>query len=353
MRKVGKVIMCRVTLGKTGINVNKNGFGALPIQRVDFEQAEKILKKAYDNGIDFYDTARFYTDSEEKIGRFLSPVRDKIIIASKTMAKNANDFNNDLETTLKMLKTDYLDIYQFHDARVCYKPGDGTGLCEAMEKAKKDGKVKHIGITTHRINVAKEAIESGLFETIQYPFNYLASDDDMEVYNMAVKANMGFICMKAMSGGLITNSKAAYAFLEQFDSLVPIWGIQRESELDEFLSYAKQEVKLTDDLKAVIEKDKKELSGNFCRGCGYCMSSCPVGIKIDDCARMSLMIRRAPSYRMLSDENQANMKKIAECIHCGACAAKCPYGLDTPKLLEENYKDYMNILKTGEIKPLS
>ena len=129
--------MKTVTLGKTGINVNKNGFGALPIQRVDFDTADKILKKAYDNGINFYDTARFYTDSEEKIGRSLSSVRDKIIIASKTMAKNGADFEKDLNTTLKLLKTDYLDIYQFHDARVCYKPGDGTGLCEAMEKAKK------------------------------------------------------------------------------------------------------------------------------------------------------------------------------------------------------------------------
>lgn len=344
--------MKTVTLGKTGINVNKNGFGALPIQRVDFETADKILKKAYDNGINFYDTARFYTDSEEKIGHSLSSVRDKIIIASKTMAKNGADFEKDLNTTLKLLKTDYLDIYQFHDARVCYKPGDGTGLCEAMEKAKKDGKVKHIGITTHRINVAKEAIATGMFETIQYPFNYLASDDDKEVYRLSQEANMGFICMKAMSGGLIGSPKAAYAFLNDFDGLVPIWGIQRESELDDFLNFAKENVTLTDDLKAIIEKDRNDLSGNFCRGCGYCMSSCPAQIKIDDCARMSLMIRRAPSARLLQPETQERMKKIENCIHCGQCAAKCPYGLDTPKLLEDNYKDYMNILKTGKIEPL-
>ena len=268
------------------------------------------------------------------------------------MAKNVEDFNKDLATSLKMLKTDYIDIYQFHDARVCYKPDDGTGLYEAMEKAKKDGYIKHIGITTHRMGVAEEAIESGLFETIQYPFNYLASEGDVNFYNMAYKSNMGFICMKAMSGGLISSSKAAYAFLEQYDGLVPIWGIQKESELDEFLEYAKKEIKIDDTLKQIIEKDKKELSGNFCRGCGYCMSSCPAEIKIDDCARMSLMIRRAPSARLLSIESQERMKKIENCVHCGNCAAKCPYGLDTPKLLEENYKDYKNILATGKIEAL-
>ncbi|MCJ7856069.1 aldo/keto reductase [Lachnospiraceae bacterium NSJ-143] len=344
--------MKKAILGKTGLNVNKTGFGALPIQRVDFDEADKILKKAFEGGIDFYDTARFYSDSEEKLGRSLSHVRDSIVIASKSMAKTPEDLERELDTSLKMLKTDHIDIYQLHDARICYRPGDGTGLCEALEKFKKAGKIRHIGITTHRMSVAREAIESGFYETLQYPFNYLASADDIDVYERCVKADMGFICMKAMSGGLVSSAKAAYAFLDQYNGLVPIWGIQRESELDEFLKYSHENVTLTDDLKELIEKDKKELSGNFCRGCGYCMSSCPAGIKIDDCARMSLMIRRAPSQRLLSAENREMMKRIEDCIHCGACSAKCPYGLDTPKLLEENYKDYMNIVSTGKIEPL-
>ena len=154
---------------------------------------------------------------------------------------------------------------------------------------------------------------------------------------------MGFIAMKGLSGGLLTNSAASYAYMAQFENVLPIWGVQKESELDEFLSYIGNPPELTDELKAVIEKDQKELAGEFCRGCGYCMP-CPAGIEINNCARMSLLLRRSPSVRYLSPEGQAKMKKIEDCLHCGHCKSMCPYGLDTPKLLEENYKDYKEVL---------
>ena len=335
--------MDQVTLGKTGITVPKNGFGALPVQRVGMDQAVCLLQKAYEGGFRFFDTARSYTDSEEKLGEALSHVRKNIYLASKTPSKTADGFWKDLETTLHNLKTDYLDIYQFHNPDFCPKPGDGTGLYEAMVKAKEQGMIRHIGITNHRQNVAKEAIESGLYETLQFPFYYLAAHSDLEIVEMCRKADMGFIAMKALSGGLITNSAAAYAYMRPFPHVLPIWGIQREKELDEFLSYMENPPVLTEELKQVIDKDKKELSGNFCRGCGYCMP-CPVGIEINTCARMSLLIRRSPSEKQLTPEAQAMMAKIKDCLHCRACASKCPYGLDTPKLLEENYKDYQEIL---------
>lgn len=341
--------MNRVAIGKTGIIVNKNGFGALPIQRVDMNTADRILKKAFDNNIDFYDTARFYSDSEEKIGHALSNVRDKIIIASKTMAKTPDKFMKELEISLSNLKTDHIDIYQFHNPNYCPKPDDGTGMYEAMLEAKKQGKILHIGITNHMLAIANEAVESGLYETLQFPFNYLATSEDMALMKRAVEKGMGFISMKALSGGLITDSKAAYVYQNQFDKVIPIWGIQKESELDEFISFDKNTPEMTDDIKAIIERDRKELSGNFCRGCGYCMPSCPVGIKINDCARMSLLIRRSPSEKQLTTEIQAQMKKIEECIHCGACSRKCPYHLDTPRLLEENYRDYAEILNGKKI----
>ena len=154
---------------------------------------------------------------------------------------------------------------------------------------------------------------------------------------------MGFLAMKALAGGLITNSAAAYAFMSQFAQVLPIWGIQRETELDEFLSYQEQEPELTGALKDIIDQDRKELQGEFCRGCGYCMP-CPAGIEINNCARMSLLIRRAPSEAQLTEEMQAKMRKIADCQHCGKCKKKCPFGLDTPALLEKNYRDYMEIL---------
>lgn len=336
--------MVKVTLGSTGITVNKNGFGALPIQRISHESSTDILRRAYEAGIDFYDTARFYTDSECKLGEALSDVREHIYIATKTAAKNADEFWKDLTTSLNNLKTDYIDIYQFHNPSFCPKPGDGTGLYEAMLEAKAQGKIRHIGITNHRLNVAMEALESGLYETLQFPFNYLATEKEHKLVEVCREKNIGFIAMKALSGGLIINSKVAYAYQAQYDNVLPIWGVQRETELDEFISYIDNPPVLDEEIKAVIENDKKELAGNFCRGCGYCMPTCPAHIEINNCARMSLLLRRSPSELQLTKEVQAKMKKIEDCIHCGACSAHCPYGLDTPKLLEDNYKDYKEVL---------
>lgn len=339
--------MKNVRLGKTGIITDKNGFGALPIQRISVEEAVKLVKKAYNAGFTFFDTARAYTDSEIKLGEAFDGIRDKVFIASKTQAQNGEDLKKDLDTTLKNLRCEYLDLYQFHNPAFCPKPGDGTGLYEAAEEAKKAGKIRHIGITNHRLAVAKEAIESGLYETLQFPFSYLSGEQEIELVNMCKEADMGFIAMKALAGGLINNSAAAYAFLDRFDNVLPIWGVQRESELEEFISYIGNPPVMTDELSAVIEKDRQELSGEFCRGCGYCMP-CPVGIEINNCARMSLMIRRAPSEAQLTPEMQAKMKKIGDCLHCGQCKEKCPYGLDTPTLLEKNYEDYKRIL-AGEV----
>lgn len=211
-----------VTLGKTGITVNKNGLGALPIQRIGKEEAAALLRKAYQNGISFFDTARFYTDSEEKIGYALKDVRPKIFLATKTAAATPEEFWEQLKTSLSLLRTDYLDIYQFHNPGFCPKPGDGSGLYEAMLEAKEKGLIRHIGITNHRLKVAVEAAESGLYETVQFPFSYLATEKEIELVRLCRKRGVGFIGMKALSGGLITNSAAAYAFLAQFDNVLPI-----------------------------------------------------------------------------------------------------------------------------------
>ena len=173
-----------VTLGKTGITVNKNGFGALPVQRVSKEEGAKLLRKAYDNGINFFDTARAYSDSEEKIGLGLSDVREHIYLATKTMSTTVDGFWKDLETSLSLMKTDYIDIYQFHNPSFCPKPNDGSGLYEAMLEAKAQGKIRHIGITNHRLPVAIEAAESGLYDTIQFPFSYIASKKEEELVNL-------------------------------------------------------------------------------------------------------------------------------------------------------------------------
>ena len=340
--------MQTVRLGKTEIVTNKNGFGALPIQRISDAEAVKLLRRAYDRGITFYDTARFYTDSEVKIGLAFKGMRDKVYIASKTAAVTPEAFWKDLETTLNNLQTDYLDIYQFHNPDFCPKPGDGSGVYECMLKAKEQGRIRHIGITNHRLKVAEEAIDSGLYDTLQFPFCYLATEKDIALVKKCEKADMGFISMKALSGGLINNSAAAYAFQAQYENVLPIWGVQREEELDEFLSYIDHPPVMTEELRQVIDHDREELCGNFCRGCGYCMP-CPAGIKINDCARMSLMIRRAPTQMQLTADMQKMMMKIEDCLHCNQCMEKCPYELNTPELLQKNLKDYKEILAGKEI----
>lgn len=339
--------MTTVTLGKTGIVSPKNAFGALPIQRVTDEEAVAILHRAYEGGMTFFDTARAYSDSEHKLGLAFAGMREKITIATKTGAQNAKDFWRDLETSLATIGTDYIDIYQFHNPAFCPKPGGEDGLYDAMLEAKAQGKIRHIGITNHRLHVAREAVESGLYETLQFPLCYLAAEPDLELVELCRERGVGFIAMKALSGGLITDSAAAYAYLAQFDNVLPIWGIQRMSELEEFLSYFDNPPSMTEEMTATIARDRAEMAGDFCRGCGYCMP-CPVGIEINNCARMAQLIRRSPSAGWLTPAAQEKMMRIEQCLECGSCAAKCPYGLDTPALLRRNLADYKNILAGKE-----
>lgn len=328
-------------LGKTNLEVNKNGFGALPIQRRNYADSIEILKTAYDNGIDFYDTARFYTDSESKLGCAFEDVRENIYIASKTGMESVEEFWRDLETSLKELKTDYLDLYQFHNISFCPKEEDD--LYKAMIKAKQEGKINHIGITTHKITIAHEALDSGLYETLQYPFSYLSGAEELQLVEKCRQLDVGFIAMKAMGGGLLKQSKTSYAYINQFDNVLPIWGIQHLSELEEFISYP-NDLLLDDETKKIIENDKKELGDNFCRGCGYCMP-CPEDINISLCARMSLWIRRFPTEPNMDEKTQEIMKKTMGCIECYECVDNCPYELDIPELLKENYDDYIDVLE--------
>ncbi len=338
--------MKTITLGSTKIVTPQNAFGALPIQRDPIDQSVEILRNAYNGGITFFDTARAYSDSEEKIGLALSDVRKNIFIATKTMAQNTEDMKKQLEASLKLLKTDYIDIYQFHCAGKCYKPGDGTGMYEQMEDFKRQGLIRHIGLTAHKIGIAEECIESGLYETLQFPFSYLSSQRELSLAEKCRRHNMGFIAMKALGGGIITDSRMAYAFISQYDNVLPIWGIQRQNELEQWLSYMKDSPVMTDEIREKIEEDKAQLGSGFCRGCGYCMP-CPMGIQINNCARMSLMLRRAPSKVWLSEQWQNNMKMIESCLNCGECMKKCPYELNTPELLRVNYEDYKKVL-SGE-----
>jgi len=336
--------MNKVRLGRTNIEVNKNGFGALPIQRVSLESAQLIMHKAFENGIDYFDTARAYSDSEVKIGcTFSSSERKSIYIATKTHAQDTKTFWIHLEESLKNMKTDYIDIHQFHNPAFVPKPGGEDGLYDAMLEAKRQGKIRFIGITNHRLPVAKEAVISGLYDILQYPFSYLADEQDAQIVRLCEEYDVGFVAMKGLSGGLISDSALAYAYLNEFKNVLPIWGVQKESELDEFLSYQKQAPVLDEQKNAKIEDEKKQLAGNFCRACGYCLP-CPAKIDIPQAARMSLLLRRAVAPNFLTPAAQEQMARIEACIHCGHCVQNCPYGLNVPELLKENYEDYKTFL---------
>jgi len=336
--------MKTITLGKTGITTGKNAFGALPIQRISAYEAVNLLHCAFDAGITFFDTARGYTDSEEKLGLAFNG-RTDIIIATKSPAQNGGDLLKDLDTSLGLLKRDYIDIFQFHNPRFCPRPGGADGLYDAALKAKAAGKIRHIGISQHSHIIATEVIESGLYDTLQYPLSYISDDKDVDVAKKCLQAGVGFIAMKALAGGLITNSAAACAWLGQFDVL-PIWGIQRHAELDEFIGHINNPPTLTADLMAAIDEDRTRLAGEFCRGCGYCLP-CPAHIPINMAARMGLFLRRFGNG-WLAPEGQEQMARIKNCINCGHCSNNCPYGLDVVDLLRRNYEDYCGIL-SGEI----
>lgn len=331
--------MGKIQLGSTGIEIEKNGFGCLPIQRISKEEAARLLRKAVDGGINYFDTARAYSDSEEKVGYAFAGMREKVVIATKSHAQTGAEMMDHLETSLKTLGTDYIDVYQFHNPALVPRPGGEDGLYDAALEAKKQGKIRHIAITNHRLAVAHEAIDSGLFALLQFPYSYLSGQQEQELVEKCREKGMGFVAMKGIAGGLLQDGTAAAVWMAQQEGVVPIWGVQHEWELDQFLACVPDAPAMTEEYRALIEKDRSELTGSFCRSCGYCMP-CPVGIEINQCARMSLLLRRAPAAGWLDEHWQAEMKKIENCLHCGKCASKCPYGLDTPQLLQDNYKEY-------------
>ena len=331
--------MPKVQFDKFGIVVEKNGFGALPIQRLDMTDAVRILRNAYDGGIQLFDTARNYTNSEEKIGAALHDVRDKIIIASKTHALDVPTFWKELEISLRNLKTDYIDIHQFHNPPTLFRPDDGTGMYEAMLEARKQGKIRHIALSSHRLQVAREGVRSGLYMSLEFPFSYLATKEEEDLVRETHAAGMIFLCMKGLAGGLLKNFYAANAYIAQFPGAIPIWGIQRDEELVELLDCVRNVPQITNEYRALMENDRKELQSEFCRGCAYCLP-CPAGIEIYTAARMSLMLHRSPATFYASEKSRAMMAKIDDCVGCNQCKSRCPYQLDPPALLKKNLEAF-------------
>jgi aryl-alcohol dehydrogenase-like predicted oxidoreductase len=331
--------MAKMILGKTGLTVCRSGFGALPIQRVPASEAVDLLRRAFDNGINFFDTARMYSDSEEKIGAAFEYDRYAVVIATKTTAVTKTEVLKSIETSLDKLRTDYIDIMQLHNPETLPDPSDPQSSYSGLLEARDKGLVRYIGISNHSLSRAIAAAKSGLYDTVQFPLSSLSSDADVSLVSVCRETGCGLIAMKPLAGGLITNAATTFAFLRQFDNVVPIWGIQKDAELDEFLAFESNPPQLDEWLWKSIRRDRFALSGSFCRGCGYCMP-CPCGIQINWAARMSLLLHRAPYQGFLTGEWREKMDRIRTCTKCGQCKDRCPYGIDTPALLEKNLADY-------------
>ena len=340
--------MEKIRFGKTDLTVSRTGFGGIPIQRISDEEAVAFLHRAYDGGITLYDTARVYSDSEHKMGLAFGDMRKDVIICTKTMSTTRDAMFKDLETSLNNLRTDYIDVYQLHAPK--FVPKQGDEMYETLLEMKAQGMVKHIGITNHVLAFAKEAVESDLYETLQFPLSPLSTPDEFALSDMCKEHDMGLLGMKALCGGIITKAITSFVTLRPYENLVPIWGMQANHELDEILGYENNPPEMTDEIQAIINADKEELSGTFCRGCGYCQP-CPAGIPIEFAAKISFSIFRLGAEQYFTDQWRENMNKIEDCIHCNNCINHCPYGIDTPALLEEQLRKY-NILYDRHAKGL-
>lgn len=331
--------MQTTVLGRTGLTVSRTGFGCLPIQRVTHEEAQAMLRRAVEGGINFFDTARAYSNSEEKMGPVLSKVRDQVVIATKAMARTGEDMWHNLRESLANLQTDYIDIYQFHNPSFVPVPGGEDGLYDAALEAKRQGLIRHIGITQHNPKLAEEAVRSGLYDTLQFPFNHLASEEDLALVRLCEAENVGFICMKALSGGLITDASMPFAYISEYPVAVPIWGFQRMHELEQVLSMSENPPAMDEAMRARIEADRSALVGAFCRSCMYC-EPCPVGIPISNANRMTQLITRSPSAQWMTPKWQEGMARVRDCTRCGVCAKRCPYGLKPYETLPEHLAFY-------------
>jgi len=329
--------------GRTALKVSRTGFGCIPIQRIPYEESTALLQHACENGVTLFDTANAYTTSEDRIGAALHHVRDKIVLCTKSGAQTPDKVMENIDNSLRMLRTDYIDVFQLHNPSFVPRPGGKDGLYDCALKAKEQGKIRYIGITSHSKDNAKEAVLSDLYDTLQYPLSYLSSDEELALVKLCREHNTGFLAMKGLCGGLISNAKAAFAFLRQYDNVIPIWGMQKMNELDEFLLYENDPPPLDGSLLSAIEKDKAELSGNFCRCCGYCLP-CPAGIPINNAARITFLLSRMVRENWITPEWKKNMRLIDNCTNCGHCKEHCPYGLDIPALLKRQQAEYFKMV---------
>ncbi|MBU7045281.1 MAG: aldo/keto reductase [Theionarchaea archaeon] len=340
--------MNTVRLGKTGLTVSRIGIGGIPIQRPPEEEAVKIIQHALDLGITLIDTSLGYGTSEERIGKAIHGCRDDVIIATKGGWSDKTVVLNHIDQSLKRLRTDYIDLWQFHGVNTleAYEKVLGPGgAYEGAQEALKTGKIRHIGISSHSLNVALKAVSSDIFETIQFPLNFISDEAAEELVPLARTHDVGFIGMKPFAGSNIRDAFLAIKYVLQFSNVVPIPGIQRAEEIDEIVNIVnKGPWEITVEDRKKIEDIRAELGTRFCRQCGYCMP-CAQGVNIPMVMIAQLMWRLWPQELYSNPEWWFGtvMKSAKNCIQCGECEPKCPYNLPIRELIPENVEFYEQV----------
>lgn len=330
-----------VTFGKTGLTISELGFGGIPIIRLQKDEAVRVLRRAYDRGITFYDTANAYRDSEDKIGTAFAGMRDKIVIATKSLRREANVVAQHLENSLRQLRTDYIDLYQLHqvakeaDWNAVMAPG---GLMDVVRKAQEEGKIRFIGVTSHSLPMAIKLVKTGLFSSIQFPFNFIEVDAKDELHGLARERNMGVLVMKPFAGGMIDDAAIAFKYLRQFPDAIPIPGFDSVQGIDEVTGFYETANVVTQADLDRMDRYRVELGKRFCRRCEYCQP-CPNGVMITPAMAYQIVASRM-SPAVAVEFARVSMESVVNCDACGACIERCPYDLPIPDMLKINYDRY-------------
>lgn len=325
-----------VTLGKTGLQISRMGFGGIPIQRVDAAVTRKLVLVMAEKGINYIDTARGYTVSESYLGEALEGVRDKFVLATKSMARTKEAMAADVETSLRNLRTDYIDLYQIHNPNMeqLEQVIGAGGALEALREARAAGKIGHIGLTAHSLEVFEKALEMDWVETIMFPYN-IVETQAAELMKKCTEKGIGFIDMKPMAGGAIEDAALALRFIcANPDVTVVIPGMFDLKEIEQNLAAAEDKTPLTAEETEKIEKIRKQLGNQFCRRCNYC-APCTVGINIPSVFLFQGYLDRYGLGDWAKDRYGTLAVKASACIGCGACEKRCPYELPIREMLKD------------------
>ncbi len=338
--------MKTVNLGGTGLTVSEIGFGGIPIIPLSVEDGAAVVRHCYDLGITFFDTANVYRDSEKKVGQALCGVRDKVVIATKTLRRDAETVEKHIRLSLENLKTDRIDLYQLHNVSnedtlgQVLAPGGAYG---AAKKAKEEGAVRFIGFSSHNVKFAAGVCHRGLFSTVQVPFNFIETEAAEELFGVARDMGMGVIGMKPLGGGLLQRPDLCFKFLQRYPGLVPIPGVISKAEMDEIVSLYRTRRPLTEKDLADMEKIRADLGTRFCHRCGYCLP-CEKGVRIPEALGFRSILKRFQGETALNFSRDA-LKSAENCDRCGACIERCPYELPIPEMLDENLVLFREALK--------